>query len=58
MRNVPIAGIALILAGCAQVPPSPQEIGAKKFEAVPDRAVVYIVQNPLGEYGAGRDGSW
>ncbi|MCW5605787.1 MAG: hypothetical protein KIT18_14700 [Burkholderiales bacterium] len=41
------------LAGCAQLPPTPQDIQAKKFEAVPGKAVVYIVResmdSPLGE---------
>jgi hypothetical protein len=48
MRKTLIAGVALILAACAQIPPSPQEIEAKKFETVPDRAVVYIVQGAVG----------
>lgn len=37
----------LLLAGCAQLPPSPQDMQAKKFEAVPDKAVVYIVRSPM-----------
>jgi len=48
MRKVLIAGIALIVAGCAQIPPSPQEVEAKKFEAIPGKAVVYIVQGAVG----------
>ncbi len=48
MRNAWIAGMALILAGCAQIPPSEQEIEAKKFQPVPDKAVVYIVQGAVG----------
>ena len=48
MRKALIAGVASILAGCAQIPPSPQEIEAKKFESVPDQAVVYIVQGASG----------
>lgn len=38
---------ALLLAGCAQLPPSPQDIQAKKFEAPPDKAVIYIVRSRL-----------
>lgn len=36
--------IALLLASCAQLPPTPQDIQAKKFESVPDKAVIYIVR--------------
>jgi hypothetical protein len=36
--------IALLLAGCAQLPPSPQEIQAKQFEPLPEKAVIYIVR--------------
>ncbi len=49
MRQALIAGAVLILAGCAQIPPSPQEIADKKFEPVPGKAVVYIVQGALGD---------
>ncbi len=38
---------ALLLAGCAQLPPSPQDIQAKRFEAVPGKAVIYVVRTPL-----------
>ncbi|UCF74537.1 MAG: hypothetical protein JSU71_09615, partial [Betaproteobacteria bacterium] len=38
----------MILAACAQIPPSPQEIEAKKFEPIADQAVVYIVQGAVG----------
>ncbi len=36
--------LSLLLAGCAQLPPTPQDIQAKKFESVPDRAVIYLVR--------------
>ena len=36
---------ALWWGGCAQLPPSPADIQAKKFEALPDRAVIYIARN-------------
>jgi hypothetical protein len=48
MLKARVVFVALIIAGCAQIPPGPQEIEAKKFEAVPDKAVVYIVQGALG----------
>lgn len=36
--------LAVLLAGCVQLPPTPQDIQAKKFERVPDKAVVYVVR--------------
>lgn len=33
------------LAGCAQLPPSPQDIQAKKFESLPDKSVIYLVRD-------------
>lgn len=36
---------ALLASGCAQIPPSPQDIQAKKFENVPGKAVIYVVRN-------------
>lgn len=42
----------IVVAGCVQIPPSPQEIQAKKFESVPDKAVIYIVRAPLDSYEA------
>ena len=37
--------VLLALAGCvAPLPPSPQEIEAKRFEAVPGKAVIYLVR--------------
>ena len=50
MRKTFLMALALLSAACAQIPPSPQEIEAKKMEPVPGRAVVYIAQNPLGSY--------
>lgn len=37
--------LSLLLAGCAPLPPTPQEIQARKFQTVPDKAVIYIVRN-------------
>ena len=39
--------IALLLVGCAQLPPTPQDIQAKKFESLSDKAVIYIVRTPM-----------
>ena len=38
---------ALLLAGCAPLPPSPLDVQAKRFEPAPGRAVIYIVRTPL-----------
>jgi hypothetical protein len=35
---------AMLLAGCVQIPPTPQDTQAKRFDAVPDKAVIYIVR--------------
>lgn len=37
----------LLLAGCAQLPPSPEDIQAKKFESLPDKSVIYVVRTAM-----------
>ena len=37
--------LALALAACAPLPPSPQDLEAKRFEAVPGKAVIYLVRD-------------
>lgn len=39
--------LVLLIAGCVQLPPSPEDIQAKKFESLPDKAVIYIVRAPM-----------
>jgi hypothetical protein len=36
--------VLVLLAGCVQLPPTPADIQAKKFEALPDKAVIYLVR--------------
>lgn len=49
-----VLAIALmVLAGCVQIPPSPQEIEAKKFEVVPGKAVIYIARTNMDSGEAG-----
>ena len=36
--------VVAILAGCAPLPPTPQDIEAKRFEPVPGKAVIYVVR--------------
>jgi hypothetical protein len=43
----------VLLAGCAQLPPSAQDIQAKRFEPVPDKAVIYVVRQPMDSQEAG-----
>jgi hypothetical protein len=51
-RFLLIAMFALV-AGCAQLPPSPAEMQAKKFESVPGKAVIYIARPSVGFDGHG-----
>lgn len=37
--------MAMLLAGCPQLPLMPQDIQARKFEAVPGMAVIYLVRD-------------
>jgi len=53
MKRSLVVALTLVVLGCAQIPPSAQETEAKKFEAVPGKAVIYVAQNPIGQYGAG-----
>jgi hypothetical protein len=56
MRSL-LIGLALVLAGCQQIPLTPQDIQARKFETVPDKGVIYLVRdNPdFSEAGAAVD---
>ena len=35
--------VAALVAGCALLPPGPQDIEARKFESIPGKAAIYIV---------------
>jgi hypothetical protein len=39
--------IALLLAGCAQLPAGPEYLRDTTFETLPDRSVIYVVRTPL-----------
>jgi hypothetical protein len=45
MRRILLTG--LLLAGCAQLPPTAEDIQAKKFEVLPSKSVIYIVRTPM-----------
>jgi uncharacterized protein DUF2846 len=40
--------VTLLLAGCIEYPPIAEDIQAKRFEPVPDKAVIYIVRDHVG----------
>ena len=42
--------MALLLAGCAQLPPTQADIQAKRFESVPDKSVIYVVRTPMDSF--------
>lgn len=46
LRTLSIA-LILAIAGCAQLPPTPQDIQAKQFQSLPDKAVIYIVRQRM-----------
>lgn len=43
---------ALLLAGCAQLPPSPADVHAKRFESVADKSVIYVARTPMDSFEA------
>jgi hypothetical protein len=45
--NLHTLAALLLLAGCAQLPPNPADLQAKRFEPVPDKAVIYVVRQPM-----------
>jgi hypothetical protein len=47
MRHALVALFGSLLAGCAPLPPTPQDMQAKQFQPVPDKAVIYVVRQPM-----------
>jgi hypothetical protein len=47
VRGVLVA-LALVAAGCAQLPPHPREAEAKQFTPITDKAVIYLVRPGSG----------
>lgn len=39
------AALALLIAACAPLPPSPADLQAKRFETLPDQGVVYLFRD-------------
>ena len=44
--------IALLLAGCVQLPPTPQDMEAKKFQPLAEKAEIYVVRTPMDSFEA------
>lgn len=61
LNNKYLILMVFLFSGCAQLPPTPQDIQAKRFDAVAGRAVIYVVRpavdsptaGPLSISGAG-----
>lgn len=45
--------VVLLIAGCVQLPPGPQDIQSRKFESVADKAVIYVVRARVDSNEAG-----
>lgn len=48
-----LAILALSMAGCAQLPPTAKDVQSKKFDAISDKAVIYIVRSMVDSVNAG-----
>lgn len=46
-RLVLITFLTLLSAACAQLPPPPEDAAAKRFEAIPGKAVIYLARHAL-----------
>jgi hypothetical protein len=44
MKFIYLILLTFLTAGCVQLPPTPQDVQAKRFETVPDKAVIYVVR--------------
>lgn len=44
MKYIYLILLSFLASACAQLPPTPQDIQAKKFEPVADKAVIYVVR--------------
>lgn len=46
-RLLLITFLTLLSAACAQLPPPPEDAAAKRFEAIPGKAVIYLARHAL-----------
>jgi hypothetical protein len=56
MSRILLMTLALVVAGCVQLPPTPRDVQSKRFESLPDRAVIYVVRTPMDSWEA--SGLW
>ncbi len=47
MRTLISAVLIVLIAACAARPPSPADLQAKRFETIPDKAVVYLYRDSV-----------
>ena len=47
MKRAFLLALLLSIAACVQMPPTPADIQAKRFEPVADKAVIYVVRPPI-----------
>ena len=47
MKRALLLALLLGLSACVQLPPSPADLQAKRFEPVADKAVIYVVRPPV-----------
>ncbi len=52
MGRILLTALLLLLAGCAQLPPTPEDIQAKKFVTLPDASVIYVVRSAMDSHEA------
>lgn len=53
MRHALAVLFGFLLVGCVQLPPTPQDIQAKRFEPVASMSVIYVVRQPMDSREAG-----
>ena len=46
-RLLLITLLTLLFAGCAQLPPPPEDAAAKRFVAIPGKSVIYLARHAL-----------
>ena len=53
MKRLLLLSLLLSLSACAPLPPSPADSQARRFEAVPGKAVIYVVRTPMDSWQMG-----
>lgn len=50
MWRILLTALLLLLAGCVQLPPTPEDLQAKQMESLPDMSVIYVVRTPMDSH--------